>query len=82
MNSTGIVRKADNLGRIIIPIEVRGILDITKHTPVKIYTEGDAIILKKHEPNCLFCGNGDSLISYKGKHICISCLKDLGEKNE
>jgi len=82
MKNTGIVRKIDQLGRIVLPKEVRRILDIPECTPMEIYTEGETIVLKKYEPDCLFCGSGDSLIAYKGKHVCISCLKDLGGTNE
>jgi len=82
MESTGIVRKLDQLGRIVVPKEVRKILDIPEHTPMEIYTEGETIVLKKYEPDCLFCGSGDDLIIFKGKHVCIYCLKDLGEMNK
>jgi transcriptional pleiotropic regulator of transition state genes len=77
MKNTGIVRKIDPLGRIVLPMEVRKILDIPERTPMEIYAEGETIVLKKYEPNCLFCDDGDDLITFKGKHICKSCLKDL-----
>lgn len=79
METTGIVRKTDPFGRIVIPKEVREILDILECTPMEIYTEGKTIILKKHEPNCLFCDSVNDLMPYKGKLVCISCLKDLDE---
>lgn len=77
MKSIGIVRKVDQLGRIVLPKELRNILDIPEATPLEIYTEGECIILKKYAPDCLFCGNGDNLVNLKGKNICKSCLKDL-----
>ena len=77
MKSTGIVRKVDQLGRIVLPIELRRVLDIKEFAPVEIYTEGDSIILKKYAPDCLFCGNGDNVVDFKGKHVCKICLKDL-----
>lgn len=80
MKSTGIVRELDPFGRIVLPKEMRDILDISKHTPMEFYTEGDTIVLKKYSPDCLFCGSGDSLITFKGKHICMSCLKDLNSE--
>jgi len=82
MKSTGIVRKIDPLGRFVLPKELRDILDIPVRTPMEIYTEDDTIVLKKYEPDCLFCGSGDDLITYKGKHVCINCLKDFCEMNE
>jgi len=77
MKSTGIVRRIDPLGRLVIPMELRKVLDIPENTPVEIYTEGENIVLKKYAPDCLFCGNGDNLVNFKGKHICKSCRKDL-----
>lgn len=77
MKATGIVRKIDNLGRLVIPMELRRVLDIEEFTPLEIYTEGGTIILKKYTPDCLFCGEGDDIVNFKGKNICKSCLKDL-----
>lgn len=79
MKSTGIVRKVDQLGRVVLPKELRNVLDIPEGTPLEIYTEGECIILKKYAPDCLFCGNGDDVVDYKGKNICRSCLKELEE---
>ena len=81
MKATGIVRKVDQLGRIVIPMELRRFLDIKEADSLEIYTEGDSIILKKYTPDCFFCNeNDDSLINFKGKWICKSCLNDLKSK--
>ena len=77
MKSTGIVRKVDQLGRVVLPKELRNVLDIPECTPLEIYMEGENIILKKYAPDCLFCGSGDYVINFKGKNICKSCLADL-----
>ena len=77
MKSTGIVRKVDQLGRIVIPKELRRVLNIENSDPVEIYTDGDSIILKKYERDCLFCGKADNLIDFKGKPICKKCLKEF-----
>ena len=77
MGNCGIVRRVDNLGRIVLPKELRNVLDIPEGTPLEIYTEGERIILKKYAPDCLFCGEGDNLVSFKGKWVCKSCIKDL-----
>lgn len=77
MKSTGIVRKVDQLGRIVIPIELRRMLDIAEEDSLEIFTEGEQIILKKYEPACIFCGNARDVLNYKGKNICKSCLGDI-----
>ena len=77
MKSTGIVRKVDELGRVVLPIELRRTLDIAEKDALEIYVDGSTIILKKYEPACLFCGDAKDVISYKGKMICPACLKEL-----
>ena len=77
MKSTGIVRKVDDLGRIVIPIELRRTLDIEIKDALEIYVEGEQIILKKYEPACIFCGNARDTVNYKGKNICKKCLAEL-----
>lgn len=81
MKSTGIVRPIDSLGRIVIPKELRATLDIQEKDPVEIFTEGDTIILRKHTPSCIFCGNSKSLTIYKEKSICSDCLTDITAVN-
>ena len=81
MKSTGIIRKVDNLGRIVIPIELRRTLNIEIKDALEIYVDGDQIILKKYTPDCIFCGeNNNDLVNYKGKWICKSCLKDIEDQ--
>ncbi len=78
MKSTGIVRKVDNLGRIVLPKELRREMDIRENeTSLEIYTEGEQIVLKKYEPACIFCREAKEVVSFKGKNICKSCLKEL-----
>ena len=79
MKSTGIVRRVDELGRVVIPIEIRNKFDIKEKDPIGIYVEGSSIILKKFEPNCVFCGNSKNLVEYKGKLICNKCAKKISE---
>ncbi|WP_249311723.1 AbrB/MazE/SpoVT family DNA-binding domain-containing protein [Congzhengia minquanensis] len=78
MKSTGIVRKVDELGRIVLPIELRRTLDIAVKDALEIYVDEGTIILKKYEPSCIFCGNSKDVISFKGKNICPKCLDELG----
>ncbi len=80
MKSTGIVRKLDELGRIVLPIEIRRTFNLAEKDAVEIYVEGDSIVLKKHQPNCILCGEGKNLLDYKGKQLCKSCIKSLADK--
>ena len=76
MKSTGVVRKLDNLGRIVIPIELRKTMDIAIKDTLEIFTEGDQIILKKYHPACIFCNDARDVNLFKGKLICDKCLKE------
>ena len=81
MNSTGIVRKVDELGRIVLPIELRRTLDIAEKDSMEIYIEGDAIILRKYQPACIFCDSAKGIVSYRGKNVCSDCIRMLEEKS-
>ncbi len=73
MKATGIVRKVDDLGRIVLPVELRRSLGIEVRDPIEIYVVDDAIMLRKHNPACIFCGNSKNIIAYRGKSICADC---------
>jgi len=77
MKSTGIVRNVDELGRIVIPKEMRRKMDIKSSDPIEIYVEGDKIILTKYQHSCMFCGSNSSLLSFKDKNICTDCIEEL-----
>ena len=77
MKSTGIVRKLDNLGRVVLPIELRRTFGIEIKDPVEIFVDDSTIILKKYEPACIFCGQAKNVQTYKGKNICPDCMKEL-----
>lgn len=79
MKSTGIVRKVDELGRVVIPIELRRTLDIEEKDALEIYVDADRIILRKYEPacSCVFCGNADEVTNFKGKNVCKECLDSM-----
>lgn len=77
MKSTGVVRRVDELGRIVIPIELRRTLDIAEKDALEIYVDGEQIILKKYEPACIFCGDARDVINYKGKNIRQNCLQQI-----
>ena len=77
MKSTGIVRKVDELGRIVLPIEMRRTLDIAEKDALEIYVDGDNIILRKYQPTCIFFEN---VINFKGKNVCPDCIAKLRAK--
>lgn len=77
MKATGMVRKVDELGRIVIPKEMRRNMDIEEQDFLEIYVEGNTIILKKYEPACIFCNNAKDIYSFKGRNVCPSCIKEL-----
>ena len=77
MKSTGIVRKVDELGRIVIPKELRKTFNIAEKDSLEIYVDGEQIILKKYSPACLFCGQAKNNTTYKGKLICSDCMEEL-----
>lgn len=74
MKSTGIVRRVDELGRVVIPIELRNQFDISEKDPIEIYVDGSTIVLKKFVPNCIFCGSDKDLTQYRDKQICKNVL--------
>ncbi len=82
MKSTGIIRKVDELGRVVIPIEIRTKLNIAEKDPIEIYVDGSSIILKKFEPNCVFCGNTKNVVEYKDKLVCAKCIKNISDLQE
>ena len=79
MKSTGIIRKVDDLGRIVLPIELRRTLDIAERDELEIYMENDRIILQKFEPACIFCGSSRVLIAFRGKNVCQDCVKKMSQ---
>ena len=77
MKSTGIVRRIDELGRVVLPIELRRTLNIDIKDSLEIYVDNSSIILKKYEPACIFCGDATEVVSFKGKNICKNCLEEM-----
>ena len=79
-NSTGLCRKVDQLGRIVLPIELRRNLDIVEEKDaLEIFIEDKNIYLRKYEPTCIFCLNARNVISFKWRNVCQNCLKELKE---
>ena len=80
MKATGIVRKVDELGRIVLPIELRRTLDIAERDALEIFVDGSSVILKKYRPSCIFCDSTKDVVVFKGKNICPKCLAELKKK--
>lgn len=81
MKAIGVVRRIDNLGRVVIPKEIRKVLSIKEGDPIEFFTEdGGFIVLKKYESSCIFCGEAQGTLEYKGKLICKNCLDELTSK--
>lgn len=80
MKATGIVRKVDELGRVVLPIELRNKFDIKVKDPIEIFVDGNSIVLKKYESNCIFCGSSKNLITHNDKLICEKCAEKIGKK--
>lgn len=77
MKSTGMVRKVDELGRIVLPAEIRQSMDINVRDALEIFTDEGRIILQKYQPSCIFCNNADNIIYFNNKRICAECLEKL-----
>lgn len=77
MKSTGIIRKVDEVGRFVLPIETRRVLGLEEGSGIEIFVDEDSIILKKYENSCVFCKSGKDLVEFKGKFLCKDCLANL-----
>lgn len=79
MAFTGVERKLDELGRVVIPKEIRNNLTIPEGTPLLIYVEGNKIILEKGSSACAVCGSTDNVSDISGKGVCASCIAKIKE---
>lgn len=80
MKATGIVRRVDELGRVVLPVELRRTLDISDRDALEIFVDDERIVLRKYQPDCIFCGSMEEIQQYKGKPICANCLGEMGTK--
>lgn len=79
MKATGIIRKVDELGRIVLPIEIRRTLDIAERDELEIFMDGEQVILQKFQPSCVFCASTRNLVSYEGKNLCAECVQKISQ---
>lgn len=77
MRSIGVVRRVDELGRVVLPMELRRTMDISEKDSLEVFVDGDRIVLRKYQPACIFCGEVRNIVSFHGKNICKSCRKAL-----
>ena len=77
MKATGIIRNIDELGRIVIPKEMRKKMDIKSNQPIEIYVDDNKIILSKYSPSCIFCDGSENVTVFKGKRVCAACLDEI-----
>ncbi len=82
MKATGIVRKIDELGRIVIPKELRKTMSIDIKDPLEVFVDGDLVILKKYEPACIFCGEAKDVKNIKGRNMCQDCMVEIGKESK
>ncbi len=82
MKSTGIVRKVDELGRVVIPIELRRTLGIDVKDALEIYVDEERIILKKYEPACIFCGNANNIKHFHSRAVCQDCIAEMSSSSQ
>lgn len=80
MKSTGIVRKVDELGRIVLPMEIRKVMGIKEKDAIEIFTDDDRIVLTKYHPACIFCNNAYDIVYFNGKRICRECLEKIKDQ--
>lgn len=78
MKTTGMVRQIDDLGRVVIPKEIRRTNGWEEGDPLEIFTDYDTVILKKYQVGCVFCGGTDNVDDFKGKRVCGKCRRELG----
>ena len=81
MKSTGIVRRVDDLGRIVIPKELRCTMDIAEGDPLEIFVDGENIVFRRYRPGCVFCGETNpqkiKIAGVRGKIVCRSCTSQI-----
>lgn len=79
MRYTGIVRRLDNLGRVVLPAEMRRLMQVRDNDEVEMFMEDGRIIVRKYLPSCLFCGNNNNLVEYHEQMVCAECRATLGQ---
>ena len=76
----GMVRQGDELGRIVLPVELRRTMDIVEKDALEIYVDGNSIVLRKYRPSCIFCDSTKDVRTFRGRNVCPRCLRELRER--
>ena len=79
MKATGVIRRVDELGRVVLPIELRRVLNINDRDPLEVFTSNDSIVLKKYEMTCVFTGEADDLLDYQGKKVSKTAIAEMAK---
>jgi transcriptional pleiotropic regulator of transition state genes len=82
MKSTGVVRKIDELGRVVLPSEIRRVFGIREGDELDISVNGEQVILQKRRDLCLFCSAENPAVEYRGRMVCESCAGELGKRGK
>jgi transcriptional pleiotropic regulator of transition state genes len=77
MKATGITRKVDDLGRVVLPIEIRRSMHINNGNYIEIFVTDDSVVLKKYDPVCTFTGSADDLVEYMGRKVSKKAIQEL-----
>ena len=81
MKATGIVRRVDSLGRLVIPMELRRTLGIKEEDPMEIFTTEDGILIRPYKPGCICCGSSEDLVESNGVSLCGACIHEFSERS-
>ena len=76
----GVIRRVDELGRIVIPVEIRKRFGIADRDALEISVQGDSIVLSRPHDECVFCGAEHGLSKHRGRRICPDCLAELRDE--
>ena len=79
MQSSGLIRKIDDLGRIVLPAEIRRVLGLRTHDSLDITHDGECIVLRKHEATCVLCGQTGSMVPFNDRLVCKHCMQKVKE---
>ena len=81
MKATGIVRRVDSLGRLVIPMELGRTLGIKEEDPMEIFTTEDGILIRPYKPGCICCGSSEDLVEFNGVSLCGACIHEFSERS-
>jgi len=79
MKATGVVRRVDELGRVVLPCELRRVMHIKDRDALEVYVDGEKIVLKKYEPACTFTGEMDDLIDFHGRKVSRNAINEMAQ---